>query len=551
VTSQRTFTPKALAGLTPVAPRPIPGWMSATLEPVAERPIAATTPPLQRSHRRRVALSALAAAWLAAAALVGVTVALRGWSAADYRLGPARVRIATSLSPRGSADVYIPLVDWGVRAHPSTAPVALSATVLSIDRGATLSTIRRPASAGARVAEAEADAPGVVRSALQRAALVALAGGLCGGLVGGLGLAAWLGRRRLVAAGGAAGIVVSGGLVVSCAVLFQSPDYAAFQKPTFYAHGGDLPKLLAFSDQLDAAGADYASSYQRALAGIDTLLSAAAGAPAPADTQSFLVGSDIHSNWLTLPAFAGFADHRPVFLIGDFTQQGTPIEATVAQRAARLGHPTVVVSGNHDTPQLMRTLAASGAIVLTHRGRLDARGHVHGPPVQSIAGLLVAGYEDPLEAQAGSFGHRLDFTPTELAAQERAVERWFDGLLPRPQIVLVHDFRIAAAIRAHAAAEAQLPLIILTGHDHKQHVDQTGLVVEVDGGSLGAGGVFDIGKAAAGFAQVHLTAQGWPQTVDMIAADPITGESSARRVTLAEDVHADASTAAGADLTTR
>jgi hypothetical protein len=211
----------------------------------------------------------------------------------------------------------------------------------------------------------------------------------------------------------------------------------------------------------------------------------------------------------------------------------------------------VAVSGNHDTPQLMRSLAAAGAIVLTHRGRLDASGRVHGPPVQSIAGMRVAGYEDPLEANAGSYGHRLDFTPAELAVQEQAVERWFDNLVPRPQIVLVHDFRIAAALRTHVAAAAPLPLIILTGHDHKQHVDQTGLVVEVDGGSLGAGGVFDVGKAPAGFAQVHLTAGGWPQTVDMIAADPITGEASARRVTLAEDAHTDSSTAAGAGITTR
>ena len=73
-----------------------------------------------------------------------------------------------------------------------------------------------------------------------------------------------------------------------------------------------------------------------------------------------------------------------------------------------------------------------------------------------------------------------------------------------------------------------------TGHDHKQHVDRSGNVVEIDGGTLGAGGVVDIGKALAGFAQVHLDATGWPEAVDLIAADPISGDATAQRVRLVE-----------------
>ena len=161
-------------------------------------------------------------------------------------------------------------------------------------------------------------------------------------------------------------------------------------------------------------------------------------------------------------------------------------------------------------------------------------GKVRGPAVQRIDGMLVAGYEDPLEAGAGSYGHRLDFTGAELRAQILTVDGWFDALSPRPQIVLVHDFRIAAALREHVATESDEPLMILTGHDHKQHVDRSGNVVEIDGGTLGAGGVVDIGKALAGFAQVHLDAAGWPEAVDLIAADPISGDATAQRVRLVE-----------------
>jgi predicted phosphodiesterase len=521
--------------------------MASTLDAASPRARSFHLPRLrQRPSAGRVGIAALLAASLIAASLGGIVVALRAFGSSDYELGPARVRIGASFAPRGTADVYIPLVDWGVRAHPFSAPIRLDATVLSINRDATLGAIRAPSSTTGRVARAEADAPAVVRSVLVRAALLAVAGGLAGGLVGGLVLVAVTRNRRGLVAGVVAGAGVALAAVGISGAMITSPDYGAFQKPTFYAHGGEMPKLLAFSDQLRSAGSDYTSSYQQALAGMDTLLGAAAGAPAPPAGRSFLVGSDIHSNWLTLPAFQAYADHRPVFLVGDFTQQGTPLEAALAGRAARLGDPTIAVSGNHDTPLVMCDLAASGAIVLTRQGRMNAAGRVRGPAVQRIEGLLVAGYDDPLEVDAGTYGHRLDFTPAQLAAASKGVSAWFDSLRPRPQVVLVHDFRFAAALRAHVAADSRRPLLILTGHDHKQHVDQSGEVVEVDGGSLGAGGVFGVGKAAAGFAQVHLTAGGWPDAVDMIAADPISGDAVAQRVSLTEDPGASTRAAAPA-----
>src|SRR6185503_16500591 len=122
-------------------------------------------------------------------------------------------------------------------------------------------------------------------------------------------------RRRLtLAVGSTAGLVVAVAGIGFCAALMRAPDYAAFRTPTFYAHGGELPGLLRLSDQLTSAGAGYQSSYQQALSGLDTLIGAAAGGRPQVPAQSFLVGSDIHANWLTLPAFADYADHRPAFL---------------------------------------------------------------------------------------------------------------------------------------------------------------------------------------------------------------------------------------------
>jgi predicted phosphodiesterase len=483
--------------------------------------------------RAAVRLAAIAVC-LGAFAFAGICLSLRAFSTASYHVGPALMSISTSFADRGTADVYVPIVDWGVRAQPYSAPIRISATVVSVDREAALRTLETPDDARARLSAVEDQAPSAVRGALVRAALLTLLGGAIGGLVGGLVLHAVVHRRRMLLLGLAAGVTAAAWTVAGCALTLRSPDYAAFRQPTFYAHGGDLPRLLELSDRLTTAGDSYQSSYQQALAGLDTLVTAAAGDRTAVVDRSFMVASDIHANWLTLPAFARYADHRPVFLVGDFALEGTPIEASIAQRAAGLGHPTVVVSGNHDSPVVMQSLAEAGAIVLTHAGRLAADGSVQGSAVVSVSGLLVAGYEDPLAAQAGSFGHRVDLTPEELTSESTKVEAWFDGLFPRPNIVLVHDFRVAEALRLHVAAEDGAPLIILTGHDHRQHVDRTGDVVEVDGGTLGAGGLFAVGHAVAGFAEVHLTADGWPAAVDLISADPISGDASAHRIAIDE-----------------
>ena len=494
------------------------------LSPAIRREIA-------RPHVRAAARLAGITLCLAVFSLAGMGIALRAFSTASYQVGPARVSISTSFADHGSVDLYVPIVDWGVRAEPYTAPIRMSATLVSVDRRVALRTLQTPDDARSHLTAVEDQAPVAVRKALRRAALLVVLGGLAGGLVGGLVLHAVVHRRRVLLLGVAAGLTTAACTIGVCALTLRSPDYGVFRQPTFYAHGGDLPRLLELSQRLTSAGDSYQSSYQQALAGLDTLVAGAAGDRTPVAERSFMVASDIHANWLTLPAFARYADHRPVFLVGDFVLEGTPIEASIAQRAARVGHPTVAVSGNHDSPVVMRRLAQAGAIVLTHAGRMSGDGTVTGPPVIKIDGLMVAGYEDPLAAQAGSFGHRLDLTPAELSDETTRVETWFDTLPVRPDVVLVHDFRVAAALRVHVADEGG-SVIILTGHDHRQHVDRSGDVVEVDGGTLGAGGVFAVGHAPAGFAQVHLTADGWPAAVDLISADPISGDATARRIAL-------------------
>ena len=488
---------------------------------------------LAHTATRTVARLAAITICLGAFALAGMTIALRAFSAADYQVGPAVMSISASFADHGSVDVYVPIVDWGVRAEPYSAPIRISATLVSVDRRAALRTLQTPDDARARLSAVEAQAPGAVRGALRRGALLMLLGAAVGGLVGGLVLNAIVRRRRMLLLGLAAGVTAGACTLAVCALTLRSPDYGVFRQPTFYAHGGDLPRLLALSDRLTAAGDSYQSSYQQALTGLDTLVAAAAGDRPAVEERSFMVASDIHANWLTLPAFARYSDHRPVFLVGDFALQGTrsrPRSPSVPRRSATPRWPcretTTRRSSCRAWPGPGRSSSRTpGASRPRHRARLGGR--VDRRParrrVRGSSGVAGGEPRPPARPDAGR----------ELADDDDGrglVRRSF----PRPDIVLVHDFRVAEALRLHVAAEDGARLIILTGHDHRQHVDRTGDIVEVDGGTLGAGGVFAVGHASAGFAEVHLMPDGWPAAVDLISADPISGDASARRIALDE-----------------
>ncbi|HEU4451042.1 MAG TPA: metallophosphoesterase, partial [Gaiellaceae bacterium] len=234
---------------------------------------------------------------------------------------------------------------------------------------------------------------------------------------------------------------------------------------------------------------------------------------------------------LVLPGLQGFTSGKPVFLVGDLTQRGTHVEAGIVAGVAQLGSPVVAVSGNHDSRPLMLAAAREGIVVLTASGRLRPDGTTDGEPVVSVAGLRVAGWDDPLESATGTFEGRL------LELKERGLEdarvellTWFAGLPERPDVVLVHRHALAHALLDRLAAEGGDPVLVLTGHDHRQHVETAGAHVLVDGGSVGAGGVFGLGEETSGFALVHLDGAELPTAVDLVEVEPESGAASARRV---------------------
>jgi predicted phosphodiesterase len=475
-------------------------------------------------------------------ALAGSIVALRA-AAPESRgvtLGTVDVHVVPARS--GAVDVYVPVVDWGVRAEPYRAPVAVELEFRSLDRDAALAALRSGGSADASLETLQGELRDAVSDGLRRAALFALLGGVVGGLLGG-GVAGAFGRRRWLWMGPATGAAVTLAAIAVVAGGVSRFDYSALREPTFYAHGEELPRLLEFSERLLADQEGYADSYGDAVAGLTQLIAVAGeqrAEPAPID-RAVVVASDLHSNGLVLPALEEFASDRPVFMVGDLTQRGTRYESAIVPGLARLGSPVVAVSGNHDSRPLMLAAARAGVIVLTRHGRLEDGGTTDGDPVVTVADLQVAGYEDPLESASGTFqGRLLELKENDFLDTRRRFLDWFTMLPERPDIVLVHRHGLAHALLDRLAEDGGPPVLILTGHDHHQHVDTQGAHVLVDGGSVGAGGAFGVGEDLSGFALVHLDADEQARAVDLVEVEPSSGAASAHRVVIPEPEPADA-----------
>src|SRR5512145_3148654 len=153
----------------------------------------------------RTAGLALACAVLA---LAGSIVALRAAApeSREVTLGTVDVHVVPARS--GAVDVYVPVVDWGVRAEPYRAPVSVELEFRSLDRGAALSALRSGGSADASLTTLEGELRDAVSDGLRRAALFALLGGVVGGLLGG-GVAGAFGRRRWLVLGPVTGAAVT------------------------------------------------------------------------------------------------------------------------------------------------------------------------------------------------------------------------------------------------------------------------------------------------------------------------------------------------------
>jgi hypothetical protein len=467
----------------------------------------------------------LATLLIAAAALAGVIGAL---SLVDgqRRLSVGTISVGVSPGGQGALDLYVPLVDWGARFGHQRLPARLRVEVRSVDRDQADLIARGH---DVDVQRLRHEARGAIAGYLRGLLALALAAGLALGGLTALAVRGHLGPR--VRTGLAIAAATSLAAVGATALLL--PPHGRIDNPTYYAHGPDLPRALDALQSLKRSRTALDQELNGQLVGLARLVIAPGRRPELVGRPRLVLASDLHNNVLALPALERATRGLPLVFAGDLTDRGTPLETALVGRIAHMGRPTVVVGGNHDSDTLLKDLAGAGAIVLTQFGRLRPDGS-HGPVIARVGGLRMAGYDDPFLRRAGQDYQDRFHAGLEIAAQED-FRRFVGGLEGKVDVVVVHEPEVAAAALEDLRRDPPArPLVILDAHTHRPFVRADPNLLELNGGTIGAGGTGNLADERTNLSLAVLTYRlkptPLPLAVDQVSIDPGRGASSARRL---------------------
>jgi predicted phosphodiesterase len=448
----------------------------------------------------------------------------------DRELSVGTVRIFSDPGHHGALDLYVPLVDWGVRFGGVRAPVRLRVDVQRIDRDAAVSVAREGAAAPRVLARAKHDARDAIASYLRILVLVVFGCALGFGLLvalalRGLGLPL---RPGMIAAGTTA-------VALAVAIVVLLPPRGDLGTPEYYAHGPDIPRALRAVESAESSASTLTEELDGQIVGLARLV-VAPGERAPLGGRpQITVASDLHNNLLAVPALRRVARGTPLFFVGDLTDRGTPLESQLTRGVVTAGSRMVFVTGNHDSDSAAQELADDGVIVLTEHGRLLPGGRF-GPMVVRVAGLRVAGYGDPFRRRRARGYVQAGALASPSPAEQNLFAEWLAKLEDKVDVVMVHEPQLAAkGIDMLKRDPPSHPIVMLVGHTHHAAIEIDRDFTVLNGGTVGAGGTGNLSEdAKIGVARMTYSSEGgfFPLAADLVEIDPGNGSATAKRYRL-------------------
>jgi predicted phosphodiesterase len=391
----------------------------------------------------------------------------------EVTVGPARVRLEAGPAVVGSSRLAAPPFG-SVSARTHQGPLAFRATIDDVDvrrLGRLLDGSPGPAGPGGpRIAELEATL-GPLEDQARRAATVFVARiavlGLAGGLAG-IVLFRRRTRRRLLRCG-------LGGLLATVLLLgpaLATYDLTAFREPRYdgaleYAPAliGDvrtgLDRLRTLREEMVRIGRNLDRAY------------AALANPVELDgngTVRVLHVSDMHLNPAGFDLAERLADQFDVAAVvdtGDMGTWGLPREPQVAANIGRFEVPYLFVKGNHDDADMVEAVAANDNARV-----LDATG-------AEVAGIRFFGVADPTFTPGR--GYQVEEFEQLKVERSVAVADAVERQALRPDVLMVHDGRLATYARGHVAT-------VLEGHLHRFGTEVVNGTRTLMTGTTGAGG---------------------------------------------------------------
>jgi predicted phosphodiesterase len=392
----------------------------------------------------------------------------------EVTVGPARVRLEAGPALAGSSRLAAPPFG-SVEAQTHQAPLAFRATIDDIDvqrLGRLLEGSPGPSGPGGpRFAELEATL-GPLEDQARQAATGFVARIAVLGLAGGLAAVVLFRRRtrqRLLRCG-------LGGLAATLLLLgpaLATYDLSAFREPRYdgaleYAPAliGDvrtgLDRLRTLREEMVRIGRNLDRAY--------AALANPVGEIDGNGTVRILHVSDMHLNPAGFDLAERLAHQFDVAAVvdtGDMGTWGFPREPEVAANIGRFDVPYLFVKGNHDDDDMVEAVAANDNARV-----LDATG-------TEVAGIRFFGVADPTFTPGK--GYQVEQFEDLKVARSVGVADAVDRQALRPDVLLVHDGRLASYARGHVAT-------VLEGHLHRFGTEVVQGTRTLQVGTTGAGG---------------------------------------------------------------
>lgn len=434
------------------------------------------------SALRRHASRALAGSWMLASIACAIA-SVNAVAGIPYRVAGLELRISADIGLPGRSTLAIPPIGR-VEAITHSSPLQLQATLENIDLESLEDAMNSEGAPSSISGQFRRDARRLVACFALEIALLAAAGGALGAGA----VSRW--RPRRVAGGAALGLAL--GLIV-LAGAYATFDARRLANPRYEGVIEAAPWMLGLLDT-SLLGA------RETLGSIETIADNVRAAFDHAQAFQDLAGeaqyvrllhvSDIHSD----PRAFGLIrqviqSFQPDLIVdtGDVTDFGTLPEARAAARAIRsLGVPYFFVGGNHDSPDVLRTLQSEGGATLLGEGAAVS------------SGLRFAGFDDPGALRADmSSGTEEEVArvreavsacvsaPSGAASGSGSAAAAGTGAGPgsgAPDVLAVHDVRTAEPAIGVAP-------VVLCGHDHRPSLSQRGATVVIDAGTTGGAGL--------------------------------------------------------------
>ncbi len=292
-----------------------------------------------------------------------------------------------------------------------------------------------------------------------------LVAGLAGAIAAGLW--GWKNYRRILAAGGA-GILVMALILGGIALDFnqealRNPRYEGVLEAAPWALNL-LERGLIYLPELRTKLVQMSGNLNRLADKVNSLepLSTVDG------ELKVLHVSDIHNHPAALNFIRRVVTGFGVNLVidtGDLTDYGTELETEISSGIKNIGVPYLFIPGNHDSPEVVKTLRRFGNVKVLRQEFLDHNG------------LKILGWQDP-----ASLGNIITAEEEIFQAETEKFTDYFRKLKEVPDILAVHNREMAKSLIG------QVP-VLLSGHTHRPSIKIEKGTVCINAGTTGAAGL--------------------------------------------------------------